>query len=366
MNIYICSTVRHLLFALCRGSAGPHEQHHILFFADYQGASLADWNLADIPRNIHVYEMARADFRRRLESSFAGRLSYQWSRAMLSAPAWLRQPVIATLAQSAPDLARDLRAAPPFTLWLFNERNRMARVFRLLTLKFNIIDDGESNYLQHRLPWWKAPPRLLRGLPARYRCFGDDPRCREIWVIYPEHLAPLVRGKGQAINFLTSPSAVDTIRKIMGGHALPRMTQRSVILATQPLDVMAGIPLADKQRIYETIVTSLESQGRDVVLKVHPAENAADYAFLHGRAVSAPAKVPVEALILSASEPPVLLSIGSSAGLGFERFCTRIRLIENKDFATVRRWARQPEELRALLDKSLPQTREGCARHGDE
>jgi len=66
MNIYICSTVRHLLFALCRGSAGPHEQHHILFFADYQGASLADWNLADIPKNIHVYEMARADFRRRL------------------------------------------------------------------------------------------------------------------------------------------------------------------------------------------------------------------------------------------------------------------------------------------------------------
>ena len=152
----------------------------------------------------------------------------------------------------------------------------------------------------------------------------------------------------------------------MGGHSLPRMTQRSVILATQPLDVMAGIPLADKQIIYETIVTSLEHRGRDVVLKMHPAENAADYSFLHGRAVSAPAKVPVEALILSAIEAPVLLSVGSSAGLGFERFCTRIRLIDNKDFATLRRWARQPEELRALLDKSLPQSREGCASHGDE
>ena len=353
MNIYICSTVRHLLFALCRGSAGPHEQHHILFFADYQGASLADWNLADIPKNIHVYEMARADFRRRLESSIAGRLSYQWSRAMLSAPAWLRQPVIATLARSAPDLARDLLAAPPFTLWLFNERNRMARVFRLLTATFNIIDDGESNYLQHRLPWWKAPPRLLRGLPARYRCFGDNPRCGEIWVIYPERLAPLVRSKGQAINFLTNPGAVDIIRNVMGGHALPRMTQWSVILATQPLDVMAGIPLADKQKIYETIVASLENQGRDVVLKLHPAENKSHYAFLQGRVVFAPVKVPVEALILSASEAPVLLSVGSSAGLGFERFCTRVKLIENKDFATLRRWVKQPEELRAFLDENL-------------
>ena len=76
----------------------------------------------------------------------------------------------------------------------------------------------------------------------------------------------------------------------MGGHALPRMTQRSVILATQPLDVMAGIPLADKQRIYETIVTGLENQGRDVVLKLHPAENESDYAFLYGRVVSAPVK----------------------------------------------------------------------------
>jgi hypothetical protein len=221
----------------------------------------------------------------------------------------------------------------------------------LLTDTFTIIDDGETNYLQLRLPWWKAPPRLLRGLPARYRCFGDDPRCREIHVIYPERLAPLVRSKGRAIDFLTNPCAVDVIRSVLSRHTLPRVTQRTVILATQPLDVMAGIPLADKQRIYGTIVAGLENQGRDVVLKLHPAENAADYAFLHGRALSAPAKVPVEALILSASErdPAVSWFLGRP---WLRAFCTRIKLIDNRTLSI--RLGGQPEELRAFLDQSPP------------
>lgn len=359
MNVYVCSTVRHLLFALCRASYYRDEQHHILFFADYQRASLADWQLAELPGNCRLYELSRARFRRELEQSIGGRLSYQLARGLLSAPAWLRAPVIATLAESAPDLARALQSALPFSLWLFNERNRMARLFRLLTPDFNIIEDGESNYLEYALPWWKGLPRRLRGRPSHYRCLGDDPRCREIWVVYPERLPPLIRSKGREICFLTTPAAVDIIRKVMGANRLPRIMAHSVILATQPLDGMASMSVQDKQTIYETIVSVLASQGREVILKLHPAENPADYDILKGRVVPAPMKVPVEALILSASAPPLLLSVSSSAGLGFERFCTRIKLIENNDFATLRHWAKQPDALRACLSQNLP------SAHGD-
>ena len=49
LNIYVCSTVRHLLFALLRSDLLKEETHHILFFADYQHTSLADWHLDSLP-----------------------------------------------------------------------------------------------------------------------------------------------------------------------------------------------------------------------------------------------------------------------------------------------------------------------------
>jgi hypothetical protein len=79
----------------------------------------------------------------------------------------------------------------------------------------------------------------------------------------------------------------------------------------------------------------------------------ADYEFLRDRTLPAPAKLPIEALLLTASEPPIVLSISSAAGLGFERFCRRIKLIEYDDKDSIRSWVNQPEELTACLQKSL-------------
>jgi len=353
MNIYICSTVRHLLFALCRANAERQEQHYLVFFADYQGASLSDWNLAELPDHIHLDIQSRKNFRSRLERSFIGRCAYQYSRTLWSAPAKLREPVIDTLMELSPALAARLGAEASFTLWLFNDRNRMARLFRLLSPNFNIIEDGESNYLQYAMPWWKWSARLLLGQTSRRRSIGDDPRCKEIWVNYPERLVPLLRQKAHAINFLGSDTAVALIKNIFAKNQLPAITSKSVILATQPVDGMATMPVEDKQKIYATIVSFVEKKGCQLILKLHPAEQASDYDFLAGRVVSAPAQVPVEALLLSATDRPTILSISSSAGLGFERFCSRIKLIENNDFVTIRRWARHPEELLTCLEESM-------------
>jgi hypothetical protein len=353
MDIYICSTVRHLLLSLCRASKEQRAEHHILFFADYQGASLDDWDLADLPKNIHVHEMSRRGFRQHIVSSAKGRLSYLLAMRTFTAPKWLQQPVIDALSETLPELAGRLSAGTDFRLWLFNERNKMSRAFRLLTHSFNIIEDGESNYLKYPVPWWKSPSRIMQGLPLNHRTFGDDSRCKEIWVIYPERLQALVKNKGRQINFLEGDDVVDIISRVMGKNSLPPITAQSVILATQPLDGMANIPVTDKQRIYETIATCLEDEGHELILKVHPAENTADYEFLQARTKPTPAKVPIEALVLSASEPPVVLSISSAAGLGFERFCRRIKLIEYDDKDSVRNWVKHPEELMACLKQGL-------------
>jgi hypothetical protein len=356
MNVYVCSTVRHVLLSLCRATQEQLDQHSILFFADYQRTSLDAWSLGELPTNIHVYELSRGDLKRSLQSSLAGRFAYQCAMRMLPAPVWLQQAAVDALKEQAPELVRSLSDILVFKLWLFNERNRMSRVFRLLAKDFAIIEDGESNYLKFPVSPWNIFARLARlldGLPVGYRTFGDDPRCKEIWVNYPERLPKLIQNKGRQINFLEGSAVAATISSIMGDQVLPPITARSVILATQPLDGMAKIPVAAKQFIYETVTTCLHNQGRDVILKLHPAENRLDYEFLHERTLPAPAKVPVEALILAASKPPIVLSISSAAGLGFERYCKRIKLIEYSDTDTVRKWVNNPAELTTLLEKAL-------------
>jgi hypothetical protein len=353
VDLYICSTVRHLLLSLCRASKLQQEQHEILLFTDYQGISLDDWDFHGLPKNIHVHEMSRQNFKQLITSSARGRLSYQLALRTLSTPEWLQKPILDALAVSVPELAGQLNAGSDFNLWLFNERNKMSRLFRLLTNKYSIMEDGESSYRRFQIPLRKKISRFLRGKSTSYRTHGDDPRCKEIWVNYPDRLPPLTKAKGQLINFLEGPKVIKTITDVLHDNALPKTSARSIILATQPLDGMAKIPVSDKQGIFDTVVTYLEEQGFEVLLKLHPAEDPADYEFLKDRTLPTPTKVPIEGLVLAASEAPTILTISSAAGLGFERFFKRIKLIEYDDIQTLRKWVNHPEDLTACLKRNI-------------
>ena len=83
MNIYICSTVRHLLFALLKAAHSPNDDHNIVYFSDYQAAPLDDWSLSDIPDNIEVHEMNRRAFAADLRSTIDGRIFYRLSMLYL-------------------------------------------------------------------------------------------------------------------------------------------------------------------------------------------------------------------------------------------------------------------------------------------
>ena len=356
-NVYICSTVRHLLFALCRAIYEHQQIHHIVFFQDYQDASLDGWNLTDIPENIHVHLLLRADIRKHLQATLAGKASYLCAMRKIPAPGWLRKPLIQTLQSIDKELAAALVNEPFPRLWLFNERNKMARIFRLLVPTFSNIEEGEGNYVELSLPWYKYLPRMLKGRPAHYRVMGDNPNCNEIWVLHPENLPSLVHEKGRQIDFLDNPEIVNVLKRVFGANffAYPPDT---VILATQPLDGLPGLNLKAKQRIYAQIVDYIESHGRTILLKNHPSENTADYESLSEKIILAHNKIPVEALLLGLPDTRVLVSVFSTAGLGFEKFCRRIKLCNGEyshTMAAMQTWADNPNELASVLDAQLKQ-----------
>ena len=361
-NIYVCSTVRHLLFALLRADLHRSEQHHILFFADYQHASLADWQLGSLPTNIVVREMSRGSVRRYMDDSARGKLCYFFAMRNWQAPASLLAPLRTLLADQAPQLAAALDAAQTAgrqpRLWLFNERNKMARLLRLLIPRFSLIEDGESNYRLQLCAWWKWPGRLLQGYPPRSRVLGEEAACETIHALTPERLPERIRDKGRRIDFLEHDSARALMDRIFSDLATIPRHAGQVIVATQPFRI-PGVNLADKQRVYDRIISHLQMLGRPVVLKNHPAEDAGDYAFLGDRVIRMPGKLPLEAMLPGNAESLTIVSILSTAGMGFERHCRRIRLCDDSDsnalyLRTVRHWIAEPHKLDEVLQEKLP------------
>ncbi len=357
-NIYVCSTVRHLLFALLRANSLAGESHYILFFSDYQNAALTGWNLRHLPANISVFDVARSRFRAHLGGSPRGRLCYFMAMRNWRAPGALKAPLRALLAEAAPALPGVAGDGASPQLWLFNERNKMARLLRLLIPRFALIEDGESNYRVLVCPWWKWPDRLLRGLPPRARALGEESRCTAIWALEPGRLPARVRHKGQRIDFLDQPGAVQFVDGLFGECAGVTRDARRIILATQPFRI-PGVNLADKQRVYDRIVHYLAALGRPVVLKPHPAEDPGDYDFLEGRVARVPGKIPIEVMLIGNAEPVTVLSVLSSAGMGFERYCRRLKLCEDSPsnalyLQTVRSWIADPQRLDEVLRQKLP------------
>jgi len=352
MNIYICSTVRHLLFSILRGAHTPQEAHHIVYFSDYQSAPLSDWTLTEVPDNIFIYEFSRKDFVTNLKTTISGRLYYWLANKYMPVPNALRESFLHQLNLSGLPFADDW-SSETTTLWLFNERNKMARLYRPLVSEFLQIEDGDANYHIFPVPWWKSPGRLLRGLPLRHKAFGDSKHCKEIWAIYPERLPVLTRKKGRPIDFLNTDITKHLVPTLFDSKYMQQNEKRPAILATQPLEGIPGVNRADKIRIYDQIARYLVNKGWQVTLKLHPKENPDDYEQLSTQYTSAPAKIPLEAFILSSNHRLLVVSVCSTAGLGLEKLCKRVRVCQSDYGDTVRLWKENPAELDASMTNEL-------------
>jgi len=343
-----------VLFALLRAAHRAGEQHRIVYFSDYQNAPLDHWNLAGLPASVRVFEARRSDVREQLSASMTGRLTSFLSMRTFSAPAFVKAHLLALLEPQLPELITELRNDSGGHLWLYNERNKMARLFRLLLPKFSIIEDGESNYQRIRCPWWKRPARLLQGRPTAYRCYGEDPRCTTIWVQHPERLPEAVRSKGKTIDFLDDRVASEMVVALFGSMARLDAGDTTAILATQPLEIFPGLNTADKQAIYRQIACHLQANGYRTLLKLHPAEDPADYAPVLEFAEAIPGKLPLEAMLVGTAAQLSVVSLWSAAGLGFDNHCSRIQLAADGQADEAREWKHDTSGLQDRLNKLLP------------
>lgn len=358
MNVYVCSTVRHLLFAVLRAAHCGDEQHRILVFTDYQDAGLEHWDLTALPANTHIVQLQRAALRARLRTDRSGRAAYYFAMRGWPAPARLRQRLLHALHEHAPQAAADWSQPNLPQLWLFNERNKMSRLFRLLQPHFALLEEGEGNYTRISVPWWKWPVRALQRLPPRVRRFGETRYCTAIWVLHPDRLGTRLRAKARAIDFLQLNAARDLMRRLFGASLPDGFDTATVILATQPLDIVDAVTIRDKQAFYAQLVDVLLAGDERVILKAHPAESADDYDFLDDKITRTIDALPLEVLLLASPRRLRIVSVISTAGLGFEAHCERIKLCpEGTDTAgfgaAVRQWLKHPEQLSACLTERL-------------
>ena len=362
MNFYICSTVRHLLFALLKAFSEKDEVHKIVFFADYQQTSLKAWNLSDLPKNIDVYESNRRKFRDHLTRTLRGKLYYFLAMRNSIAPAYIEEAFFNTLQELHPDIAQSFQRSHPRYLWLFNERNKMARVFRLVNQEFFMIEEGSGNYHYFNKSFWRWPGRALLGRPANKLSFGEDKRCKKLLVSYPENVPPYVRHKAQKLEFLDTPDAKEKTRRMFGSMIDFDAISESIIVATSPLDEMDGLDTSQKLALYRLVIESVSGAGCSAALKLHPRENPQDYASIADSIYVLPEKFPLEIIILLSQEPVTILSFFTSAGIGLEPYFNLLELCERSDsegYETHKlyEWIEHPDRLQELIETRIGELR---------
>jgi hypothetical protein len=224
----------------------------------------------------------------------------------------------------------------------------------LLSPTFQIIEDGEANYFPKIVPAWKRPARLLLGLPVKDRYYGEDKRCKEIWVQDVGRLPEYIRDKGRRIDFIDTTAARTAAAILFGSQATLDDDQPVAILATQRLEVYKGTSLDGKLALYRITVRHLQNAGYKVYLKPHPAEDQSQYNSFSEDSSILDNNVPLEVYLCNMTQPVLLVSMFSSAGLGFEKICRRLPLINKNHMEEYICWIKQPELLESVLAEKIP------------
>jgi len=354
VNLYICSTVKHALFALMRANHHPDEKHLILYFSDYQNARLDLAETRNNTENCQVVQLERIALKDQLQSTVQGRIIYFCAMRNLPIGSFMRAKLIDEIIRVAPELEEAESLHNDHRLWLFNQRNRMSRLFRLLSPTFQIIEDGESNYFPKTVPAWKRPSRLLLGLPAKHRYYGEDKQCKEIWVQDVNRLPEYVRNKGRLIDFVDTAAARKAATILFGSQSALKDDQPVAILATQPLELYKGSSIKGKLALYRLTIQHLKKSGYKVYLKPHPAEDQSEYAAFAEDSSILDNKIPLEVYLCNMTQPALVVSMFSAAGLGFDNICRRLPLIEKNHLEEYICWIQQPELLEAALTEKIP------------
>lgn len=354
-QVYICSTLRHLLFSLSKASNEKNVRSIILFFFDYQNIEIDTLRQNNIPKNIQLITLSRNELKEKLTRTILGKAILVVSLRNFSLLPFFRKIIFNKINSLHPNI--NLRN-DGVRLFVFNERNKMSRLFRLLVNDYEMIEDGVGNYYRIPVKGYKKLVRSLTGKPSNYWVFGEDNRCKKIHAVYPENLPIEVRDKGQKIDFLENNDALSVINSVF--KFSDNIEQLNVIIATQPPSKAHQSHYQDPNfqiQTYQYMLDFCQSKGLKVAFKLHPSESLSKYQSYYPNETYLPVKQPLELVVLNCATTPNILSINSTAGLGFESFCNRLSLIEDKDTSRfgdiMLNWEKEPELLKKRIEELL-------------
>lgn len=322
--------MRHLLFSLARASSRKCDESIIIFFNDYQKVNVNSIDINCLPSNIKLILLERNHLTKEFKKSLIGRMLLAWSIRGGAYTKLTKKLLINELFESVSiNLPNE-----SYNLFLFNDKNKMSRLFKLLNPSYEIIEDGVGNYIKVDVKGIKKYIRALIGKPKYFWTFGESSRCKKIHVTFPEKLPEEVKYKGVCINFLKNGLDLELINQVF--KFTPKMKDNDcVIIATQPKSKRI-LPLLSGDDVfiaaYKEVESYCKSLGINVMVKLHPSEDDSIYKDHFRSECFLSTKHPLELELLnSTQEKTTIISINSSAGLGFEGFCTRKTLTKDGD-----------------------------------
>lgn len=356
MNVYICSTVRHLLFSLLKATYEKQVPSHIIFFYDYQEIDKNSFDLTALPEHITVSLLSRKTVGKKLSHSLQGKLFRFLAMRNVYLPEAGKKQFTRLLSSLFPELKTTINNEV-LELFVFNERNKMSRLFRLLVPEYQMIEDGMANYTKKNVSRSKWLIRLLQGKAVTYQLFGESRRCKAIYAVTPNAIPTEIRHKARQIDFITKSKNIGYLNKFFGYQSQQHSDSNAFIIATQPVFHKEVLNADIHFRIYDEMISRLNETGATIVLKTHPAEDPKSYQKRYPNIQLAPSKLPLELLLLSYDNKVNIISISSSAGLGFEHICNKVELLDADQISNsepiMLSWQNNHDELQRIIREKI-------------
>jgi hypothetical protein len=323
MNIYLCSTVRHLLFSLLKGLSEPENRHIIFMISDQQNIAPANFDCSILPEHVEVIFIAREQIRQELYRGLKGNILKLMANFNVTTSPAVQKKMAALLFNSTLHLSLSKEQLKSGKLFLFNDRNKMSRLFRLAFKQYSLIEEGFANYSEKKLKPLEVLGDLITFNHRKMRYFGDNYRCKNIYLVNAEQVPKALIHKVKQIDFINDTAISQYCKPFF---KVPVNNNSACILATQPL-VSTGIDLD----IYKKIIAACNVNNMAVTIKPHPSEDISRYVSAFPNTPLIDSKLPLELIVFGNQQKCNILSIYSTAGLGFEKYCNRINLIKDNE-----------------------------------
>lgn len=294
---------------------------------DQQNIDVNNFDVSHLPKNIEVVFFNRSDLRKRVYSGVQGKLIKLLADYKVSLPTFLQKKVGKLIFNQALEINLSFEELSTSALYLYNDRNKMSRLFRLAFNSYHLMDEGVGNYYGKPLKSHEKLISFISGSKKKKRFFGDDARCKSISLINAAKAPEELKFKAKQIDFINTESINDYCYDFF---KVSTDIQPQCVLATQPLE-SSDVDMT----IYKKIILACQKNNFTVAIKPHPREDISRYIAEFPDTLLIESKIPLELLIFKVHKKINILSIYSSAGLGFEDYSTCLKLIEDNELENI-------------------------------